>query len=256
MSDRYEQFERVGTKHRVAPEILHAQWDTESDLGRHPDTWKKGKRDQGHFQVYAGARSDMRRAGIKADPWSRNVTTASEGPAWYLGMLRDRYDGDWVKAVAAYNWGMGNIDNKIAQHGDKWLQHCRGITRRYVSSVLLANIPDEVFERALAGDTSMADDYKMTPRELIKTAETLADSRLIARGQQPELMPAVYFRINPPDDALKFGPNDDETVTYRGQNLGAVSASLRNAVITSVENDPFSLTPDCVPGLSCGPRTR
>ena len=35
-----------------------------------------------------------------------------EGGAKYLGMLLKRYDGDSSKTLAAYNWGMGNVERK------------------------------------------------------------------------------------------------------------------------------------------------
>jgi soluble lytic murein transglycosylase len=35
--------------------------------------------------------------------------------SWYLRYLLDRYDGDEVRALAAYNGGMGNLDAWVAQ---------------------------------------------------------------------------------------------------------------------------------------------
>ena len=40
-----------------------------------------------------------------------NPTSAINGAAGYLASLFDRF-GDWTKAIAAYNWGQGNVARK------------------------------------------------------------------------------------------------------------------------------------------------
>src|SRR3546814_6022606 len=54
----------------------------------------------------------------------------------YLNALLGYYGGDRRKALAAYNWGFGNVDNAIREHGDDWLSYAPAETRRYIPSVM------------------------------------------------------------------------------------------------------------------------
>lgn len=46
--------------------------------------------------------------------------------------LMKHYNNDTTKAVAAYNWGEGNVDKAINKYGDDWLEHAPKETRNYV----------------------------------------------------------------------------------------------------------------------------
>lgn len=53
----------------------------------------------------------------------------------YLAAMLRRYQGDQSKALGAYNWGPGNVDEAIKQHGDNWLASAPKETRDYVGKV-------------------------------------------------------------------------------------------------------------------------
>jgi hypothetical protein len=53
----------------------------------------------------------------------------------YLGMMLSKYGGDVSKAVAAYDWGPGNLDKDIAANGDNWLNFAPLETRNYVAAL-------------------------------------------------------------------------------------------------------------------------
>lgn len=56
----------------------------------------------------------------------------------YAGkFLRDLYNqfGTWEKAIAAYNWGGGNLSKLIAKRGDDWINHLPTETKNYISKV-------------------------------------------------------------------------------------------------------------------------
>lgn len=50
--------------------------------------------------------------------------------------------GTWPKALAAYNWGPGNVDKTINTFGDQWLYHAPTETRKYVGQIL-TDVPVE-----------------------------------------------------------------------------------------------------------------
>lgn len=50
----------------------------------------------------------------------------------YRRAMEKRYGGDLGKMWGAYNWGPGNVDAAIAQHGANWLNHAPAETKNYV----------------------------------------------------------------------------------------------------------------------------
>lgn len=56
----------------------------------------------------------------------------------YLDALRQHYGGDPAKMWGAYNWGPGNLDNALAQHGADWLRYAPPETQSYVMNNLRA----------------------------------------------------------------------------------------------------------------------
>ena len=53
----------------------------------------------------------------------------------YLKQLLGRYH-DTEKALAAYNWGPGNLDKDIRQRGDNWRDGLKKETRDYIPRVM------------------------------------------------------------------------------------------------------------------------
>lgn len=52
----------------------------------------------------------------------RDIVHATNNALNYLTFLRNHYDGDWLKALAAYNAGWGTIDRAIAKNKSRGLQ--------------------------------------------------------------------------------------------------------------------------------------
>ena len=209
-------FSRVSKKHDVPVAFIDGMWFAESTRGTGKNAFVHRGGDNssyGHFQALKGTRGDWLRAGCK-DPWSRNAETAADGAAYYLQSLKDRYNGDWMKAIAAYNVGFGNLDKTIARYGDDWYEHCsdmylrngtikhRGrITETYVRKVMFENIDPKMFEAGLLDDNQeIARQLGMRPDELRKTARSLMRAGLI-RTPHIELDMALLLS----DDAVSTG---------------------------------------------------
>ncbi|MBF0295333.1 MAG: lytic transglycosylase domain-containing protein [Magnetococcales bacterium] len=78
---------------------------------------------QGMMQLMPGTAKEL---GVR-DPF--NAEENIMGGTLYLSRLLDRYDGDIRSALAAYNWGMGNLERQPASA-------MPGETRRYVSRIM------------------------------------------------------------------------------------------------------------------------
>ncbi|HQQ63176.1 MAG TPA: transglycosylase SLT domain-containing protein [Pseudomonadales bacterium] len=72
----------------------------------------------------------------------RDIVASTDNALDYLVFLRDHYDGDWLKALAAYNAGWGTIDRAVAKNKakglatDYWSLDVPAETRAYVPKLL------------------------------------------------------------------------------------------------------------------------
>ena len=64
----------------------------------------------------------------------------------YMHDLESHYQGDMTKALAAYNWGPGNLDKDIAKNGPAWREHLPAETSNYL---------DKVFSKVPGGGTQV-----------------------------------------------------------------------------------------------------
>jgi len=62
--------------------------------------------------------------------------SAIKGQATYLDQLLKRFDGDMKKALAAYNWGQGNLSRLIEKHGDNWYSKLPKPVQEYVRKIM------------------------------------------------------------------------------------------------------------------------
>jgi len=93
--------DQAATKTGLDPKLIEAVIRAESDFD--PQSLSPVGA-QGLMQLMPETAADL---GV-ADPFDpvQNI----DGGSRYLKQLMDRYDGDVGKALAAYNWGMGNLD--------------------------------------------------------------------------------------------------------------------------------------------------
>lgn len=142
---------RVGTSAatevmgRWAPKIVPGDMDRLTNIvmgiesaGRRFDA--NGKLLEGPATRYGTAKGEMQVLdGTNRDPAYGVKPAADDSPEErarvgrdYLAAMVREYDGDVSKALAAYNWGPGNLDKAVKEHGPNWLQAAPEETRSYV----------------------------------------------------------------------------------------------------------------------------
>ena len=57
------------------------------------------------------------------------------GARRYLNDLLKKYHGSTASALAAYNWGPGNVDKVQKQYGDQWIDHLPSETSNYIKKI-------------------------------------------------------------------------------------------------------------------------
>lgn len=169
------------TSSTISPEVMEALAMVESG-GQHRDA--SGNLTQspagalGRYQIMpaTGTSPGFGVAPLRNDSEAEHRRFAEE----YLSALLNQFDGDMDKALAAYNWGPGNVQ----QHGDDWRRHAPDETLQYVPKVM-----DEL-RRMSSGDL-MPDElaYQPSRDELIpqgNSSELRAGNLRHMRDQFPE----------------------------------------------------------------------
>src|SRR5690606_25387789 len=83
--------------------------------------------------------------GLEQDWWAdqrRDIVASTEAALTYLQQLADRFDGDWLLALASYNAGAGNVSRAITRNRnagkptDYWSLQLPRETMAYVPKLL------------------------------------------------------------------------------------------------------------------------
>lgn len=93
-------FGAIERKYGLPAGILDRMWAKESGRGRY---MKSPAGALGHFGFMPGTAKEW---GV--DP--NDLNSSADGAGRYLQYLMKRYGGDLEKSLAAYNWGLGNVD--------------------------------------------------------------------------------------------------------------------------------------------------
>lgn len=118
----------VSQKYGIPQHMLYSVWAQESRKGNVRKSSSDGAK--GHFQFMPGT---AKAYGISGREW--DFDASSDAAARYFQWLLKHYNGDHNKAIAAYNWGNGNLDKAIKRYGNDWLSHAPKETQGYVSSI-------------------------------------------------------------------------------------------------------------------------
>ncbi|MDR8750773.1 hypothetical protein FEP95_04757 [Burkholderia multivorans] len=111
---------------------LARMWKIESGSGSNliGPALKNGDQAIGDFQFTSAAWHDWGNGG---DRYSFKDEAGAAGR--YMQSLMKKYGGDIRKALAAYNWGPGNVDKDIAKNGGQWESNLPAETRKYIAAI-------------------------------------------------------------------------------------------------------------------------
>ena len=118
----------VSQKYGIPQHMLYSVWAQESRKGNMKKASSAGAK--GHFQFMPATAKSY---GISGREW--DFDASSDAAARYFQWLLKHYNGDHNKALAAYNWGNGNLDKAIKKYGNNWLSHAPKETQGYVNSI-------------------------------------------------------------------------------------------------------------------------
>jgi hypothetical protein len=116
-------FASLESRFGLAPGTLDSVWNIESGRGKSMLSPAGAK---GHFQFMDAT---ARQYGV-SDP--NDLSQSATGAAKYLHDLMGHYEGDLRKALAAYNWGAGNLDRDISKNGNAWANFLPSETAGYL----------------------------------------------------------------------------------------------------------------------------
>lgn len=100
------------------------------------DRSKKGA--AGLWQIIPGTAHELGITVRSGYDGRKSVIDSTKAALAYLNDLGNRYNGDWYLALAAYNWGQGNIDSAKRRMGTDnfWRLHVPHETKVYVPKLL------------------------------------------------------------------------------------------------------------------------
>jgi len=73
-----------------------------------------------------------------------DVESSTRGAMKYMGALLKRFGGSKEKALAAYDWGEGNVARLLHEHPEDWKLFLPGETRDYLKILNLAALLEKV----------------------------------------------------------------------------------------------------------------
>lgn len=138
-------FGRLESAFGLPSGLLDATWAAESSRGADLSTSRAGA--MGQFQFLP---ETARQYGV-ADP--NDLGQSATGAARYFRDLLRQF-GDTRQAIAAYNWGPGNVGRDVAQWGAAWDRHLPAETAAYLARVMQGVGPAAGQRAASAGGTT------------------------------------------------------------------------------------------------------
>jgi hypothetical protein len=127
-------FSAVERARNLPAGTLDRIWAIESGRGRNMGPSRAGA--MGHFQFMPRTGAQY---GLNRPEDFNDLGRSSEAAARYLGDLAAQFRGDMRMAVAAYNYGPGNVNRLVREHGDNWERGLPDETRNYLARFFAAS---------------------------------------------------------------------------------------------------------------------
>ncbi|MFY8018202.1 MAG: transglycosylase SLT domain-containing protein, partial [Inhella sp.] len=127
----------------------------------------------------------------------RDVLASTRAALDYLAQLGRRYDGDWQLALAAYNWGMGNVDRAVKR------AKAQGLEGRYEQLRMPAETADYVPKlQAIENLVQRPEDFNvilplLDNHPYFLTVQIERDIDVDLAAELAGLTPEVFRQFNP-----------------------------------------------------------
>ncbi len=145
--------------------------------------------------------------GLKQNEWydgRRDILLSTQAATTYLKQLSETFDGDWLLALASYNYGKGNVMKSIERNEDRdlpsdyWSLHLPEETLNYVPRLL-----------AIAKLFANADEYNLP----LQNIPDKPFCEVIDVKSQIDLSKAAELANTPLDEFLKLNPGFNRAST-------------------------------------------
>lgn len=141
--------------------------------------------------------------------------------------------GDTSKALAAYNFGPGNMDKVLAKHGDQWFDHVPEETQNYVRNIGGQYNGTTSPKLTSAYITSKG---KPTFTKALERAQALSDygTADVSTGGQPNSKFDSRFPVAPDQDVPALYPEDAARINKDNEQVGFNEAFFETMIDQTV----------------------
>jgi len=119
-------FAGLENQYQLPKGLLDTDWAEESGRGK---AMLSSAGAEGHFQFMPDT---AKQYGV-SNPY--DLEQSATGAAKMFHDMLQKYNGDLRKALAAFDWGPGNVDKDIAKWGDQWDQHLPTEAANYIRKI-------------------------------------------------------------------------------------------------------------------------
>lgn len=147
--------------------------------------------------------------GLQQNSWydgRRDVYASTKAATTYLKQLSETFDGDWLLALASYNWGKGNVKKSIERNEnhnlptDYWSLHMPEETANYVPRLL-----------AIAKIFANADDYNINLHDIpnkpyFEVVNIDSQLNLHKAAEMANMSLQDFLKLNPAFNKSKTAP--------------------------------------------------